>query len=58
MSYSYSKMISAVAMTAMVLFGSLAVADDAKQPVGTVLHSKELASSLRSRDLTMSIQPC
>jgi hypothetical protein len=43
MLYSHSKMIGAVAMTAMVLFGSLAVADDAKQPVGTVsIQEKEL----------------
>jgi len=43
MLYSHSKMIGAVAMTAMVLFGSLAVAEDAKQPVGTVsIQEKEL----------------
>jgi len=43
MSYSHSKMIGAVAMTAMILFGGLVVADDAKQPVGTVsIQEKEL----------------
>ena len=43
MLHSYSKMIGAVAMTAMMLFGSLAVAEDAKQPVGTVtIQEKEL----------------
>ena len=40
---SHSKMIGAIAMTAMMLFGSLAVAEDAKQPVGTVsIQEKEL----------------
>ena len=43
MSYSHSKMIGAVAMTAMILFGGLVVADNAKQPVGTVsIQEKEL----------------
>jgi hypothetical protein len=43
MLHSYSKMIGAVAMTAIMLFGSLAVAEDAKQLAGTVtIQEKEL----------------
>ena len=43
MSYSSSKMIGAFAMAAMMLFGSLAVANDAEQPVGTIsIQEKEL----------------
>ena len=43
MFHSYSKMIGAAAMTAMMLFGNLAIAGDDKQPVGTVsIQEKEL----------------
>ncbi|MBK5967584.1 hypothetical protein Thiosp_04790 [Thiorhodovibrio litoralis] len=43
MFHSYSKMIGAAAMTAMMLFGSLAIAGDDKQPVGAVsIQEKEL----------------